>query len=620
MKKQLKKKLEKKFNKKKIHRKQVINHSIQPNLELIESLPTKQNNLRAQLLARAALFPHLGYFPQQYGNRSINNLQSNAELLIKKINDDSMRIKALETENESRKNKLSDLDKERRKLEAEDNDLQKQYLIAKDNLEMKKRIDSRREVIKYKLRNINEQLTGNEGDSDLLKAKKKLNQRIDQNEELKLSNMQLKGKISANEIYGKAERVKKENEARRSEREALLATLGSDEFNHPEKYLKEQYEEQVKLDRQIKFLKKDVELKDEANRMRAYIALQPKKEDIDKEDKQLTGDIQKQLAVNAELERNIDEEKAPIERLKVEKKEYIKDRQEEYHLQNELLKTKEEAKYISTHPIKRKNLNQPLKIGVARAQLDRENQKLDHIKQINKSKFEKAVIEGEEKELDKPFSKDEQDTIDREGEEEAKLQQAKDEKESKIKAKKARREAKAAKASINYTKSPEYTETEAKITQNIIDTEDQMKQKQKYDILNKANEHLARAEAEEKIAEIHALNPVDASSITQLTAIDEGLAKLNEAKTNQINQINNSIAQKKSIIDAAYKLEDEKFKKNMNETLDNFIVMHSVYQTVLKDYSNMSLDFLNKFYQDYKAWHFTDKDFYDENWPGEESN
>lgn len=224
MKKQPKKKLERKINKKKIHRKQVVNHSE----ESTENQLAIQNNLRAQLLARAALIPHLGYFPQQYGNRSINNLQSNAELLVKKINDDSMRIQALETQNEFRKNKLSDLDKERRKLEARDNDLKKQYEIAKDNLEMKKRIDSEREVIRNRLRIINEKLTGNEGDSDLLKAKNELNQKIDQNEELKLSNMQLKGKINSNELYGKAERIRKENEELRSEREAYLALIGSD--------------------------------------------------------------------------------------------------------------------------------------------------------------------------------------------------------------------------------------------------------------------------------------------------------------------------------------------------------------------------------------------------------
>ena len=107
-KKQVKKSIRNKIKK----RAESNNNDIQMNPSLINpSLPTQAtnisqlhgpNSLRAQLLARAAFVPSLGFTPQQYGNftneRRIEQLRNDNNSMNSKIANDKATIETLKSE------------------------------------------------------------------------------------------------------------------------------------------------------------------------------------------------------------------------------------------------------------------------------------------------------------------------------------------------------------------------------------------------------------------------------------------------------------------------------------------------------------------------------------------
>ena len=80
------------------------------------------NSLRAQLLARAAFAPSLGFTPQQYGNitneRRIEQLRNDNNTMNSQITNDKATIASIEKQNEELKKEVAELKKkkENRKL------------------------------------------------------------------------------------------------------------------------------------------------------------------------------------------------------------------------------------------------------------------------------------------------------------------------------------------------------------------------------------------------------------------------------------------------------------------------------------------------------------------------
>lgn len=148
---------------------------------------------------------------------------------------------------------------------------------------------------------------------------------------------------------------------------------------------------------------------------------------------------------------------------------------------------------------------------------------------------------------------------------------------------------------MEYTKSQAFLAGEGRIFQNTIDTRREMREKEQYEMLSKTNEQLANAEAEMQVAEINALNPTDASSVIQISAYNDQLSKLNEAKKQAIDKANDSIVQKQSIMDNTYSIEKHKVQQNKHDNIQNFLREYPQYQTVEKDYSNYNIKSLRTF-------------------------
>lgn len=239
----------------------------------------KTQSIRAQLLAKAALMPGLGFYPQQYGNntnsKSINNLQTDNEMLIRKINDDSLRIQALEKQKLEGTNELKNIKKRKDKLKSQIDDINAKLEINKDNESETKKLQNDLNIANNKLRLAEEREYQLEGEGSVLSVKKKIDKQKDKNLELKYTNMQDKYLIEQNTLYEELKRQKNEYETLKREREFNIAVIGSDEFNHPENYLKNQFKAIAKAKRQNELLKKQMELEEENNRQRALLAAQP---------------------------------------------------------------------------------------------------------------------------------------------------------------------------------------------------------------------------------------------------------------------------------------------------------------------------------------------------------
>ena len=122
------------------------------------SLPTQstnasqlhgQNNLRAQLLARAAFAPTLGFTPQQYVNftneRRIEQLRNDNNTMNSQLTNDKATIATLEKQNEELKKEVAESKKVKKNAQKEHDKTQHEMEMAQDELQDAERIQMKNE-------------------------------------------------------------------------------------------------------------------------------------------------------------------------------------------------------------------------------------------------------------------------------------------------------------------------------------------------------------------------------------------------------------------------------------------------------------------------------------------
>ena len=210
-KKQVKKSIRSKIKK---HNEQNNNEmSLNPSL-MNPSLPTQatnisqlhgQNNLRAQLLARAAFAPTLGFTPQQYGNftneRRIEQLRNDNNTMNSQITNDKATIATLEKQNEELKKEVAESKKTKKNAQKEHDKTQHEMEMMDDELHEAERIEMKNERKKKKVLRTKEQLAEVNRENKIGELKKMQTVLDTKVHEQKLKKEQLTEEIQKNTEY-----------------------------------------------------------------------------------------------------------------------------------------------------------------------------------------------------------------------------------------------------------------------------------------------------------------------------------------------------------------------------------------------------------------------------------
>ena len=167
-------------------------------------VPTANDSLRNQLLARAALNPY-GFNAQQYGNitnkRKINELRSNNNFMTQRISDDKAIIDSMTQEKTKLEGEVKSLKKRKKEAKADLAKVQNDLGVVTDELDDAKRIEAESNRQKNRMQQKQLELEEYNRKNDIVKYKMEADSLEGQVHQKKLENEQLQKNYEANREY-----------------------------------------------------------------------------------------------------------------------------------------------------------------------------------------------------------------------------------------------------------------------------------------------------------------------------------------------------------------------------------------------------------------------------------
>ena len=245
-----------------------------------------QNSLRAQLLARAAFAPTLGFTPQQYGNitneRRIDQLRTDNQTINSQLANNNATIESLKNENAKLKGELDESKKMKKKAQKQLDKSKNEQEMAQDSLQEARRIDM--ETMRQQQRKQNAELQKAEQtrQNNIVKYKTEADQLETNIHVLKMVNQNLQSQYDENKAYQRMTQLKNEAKQLQNENASLQKVMQDPLFVNPnkeiiklqqeimkEQYQKELYEKQMQKQKELN----DIKIKSQTiptNELEAY--------------------------------------------------------------------------------------------------------------------------------------------------------------------------------------------------------------------------------------------------------------------------------------------------------------------------------------------------------------
>lgn len=215
------------------------------------------NSLRAQLLARAAFGPTLGYMPQQYGNinteKRIEQLRTDNQTNQQQISNDKVTIKTMEEEIKEQKKQIKELKKQRKAMESDYDKAQHEREMTEDQLREKERIENKTKREEQRKQIAELQMAEQTRKNEIIKYKTEADSMESQVHNLKLTNQQLQDKYEKNKEYQRLQQLQEEYKYLVNENATLMDIMKEDSFTKPNEgiirlqkdIMKAQYEKEL---------------------------------------------------------------------------------------------------------------------------------------------------------------------------------------------------------------------------------------------------------------------------------------------------------------------------------------------------------------------------------------
>ena len=336
----------------------LINPSL-PNQATNASQLHGPNSLRAQLLARAAFAPSLGFTPQQYGNitneKRIDQLRTDNQTINSQIANDRATIETLksekarlQTEIDEIKNQTQQAEKQTKETKKEIKEKIRKRDKAKHNLEMaqddlheSQRVDMETMRQQQRVQNLQLQKAEQIRQNNIIAYKAQGDQLETEVYGLKMANQQLQSQYDENKAFQRINQLKDELKLLQNENASLQKVIDDPSFANPnEKLIELQQDimkEQYQKDLNEKLIQKQMELNDlkiksqtiPANELEAYtkqhaeniMKLENEKLDIEEQmrpNQQKINKYQYMLDKEDELDRKVIDVKNENERLQAQ--------------------------------------------------------------------------------------------------------------------------------------------------------------------------------------------------------------------------------------------------------------------------------------------------------------
>ena len=215
------------------------------------------NSLRAQLLARAAFGPTLGYMPQQYGNinteKRIEQLRTDNQTNQQQISNDKVTIKTMEEEIKEQKKQIKELKKQRKAMESDYDKAQHEREMTEDQLHERERIENKTKREEQRKQIAELQMAEQTRKNEIIKYKTEADSMESQVHNLKLTNQQLQDKYDKNKEYQRLQQLQEEYKYLVNENATLMDIMKEDSFTKPNEgiirlqkdIMKAQYEKEL---------------------------------------------------------------------------------------------------------------------------------------------------------------------------------------------------------------------------------------------------------------------------------------------------------------------------------------------------------------------------------------
>ena len=228
------------------------------------------NSLRAQLLAKAAFGPTLGYMPQQYGSIStekrVDQLRTDNSTITSQIASSNATIESLKSENAKMKAELDEKKKMKKEAQKQLDKTQNEVDKLDDEVSEAERIEMTNQRLKEKSQIKEKRLSEVNRENDIVKYKTEIDTYDAKIHEAEMENETLKSKYEENKAYQRMNQLKADYQNIINENASLKQVMADPSFANPndkivelqQNIMKEQYQKQL-YDEQIK---KQMELND----------------------------------------------------------------------------------------------------------------------------------------------------------------------------------------------------------------------------------------------------------------------------------------------------------------------------------------------------------------------
>ena len=230
------------------------------------------NSLRAQLLARSAFGPTLGYMPQQYGSinteKRVEQLRTDNNTINSQIASLNATMESLKSEHAKKKAELDEIKKikkqEQKKLDKTQNEVDK----LDDEVNEAERIEMKNERLKEKKELKQKRLSEAKRENEIVKYKTEIDSYNAKIHEAEMENETLKSKYEENKAYQRMNQLKADYQNIVNKNASLKQVIEDPSFANPnekiiefqqkimkEQYQNELYEEQIKKQKELNDIK-----------------------------------------------------------------------------------------------------------------------------------------------------------------------------------------------------------------------------------------------------------------------------------------------------------------------------------------------------------------------------
>ena len=228
------------------------------------------NSLRAQLLAKAAFGPTLGYMPQQYGSinteKRVEQLRTDNNTMNSQITNDKATIESLKSENANMKAELDETKKIKKEAQRKNDKMKNEVEMKDDELREAERVEMQNQSLKQKSQIKEKRLSEVNRENDIVKYKTEIDTYDAKIHEAEMENETLKSEYEKNKAYQRMNQLKADYQNIINENTSLKQVMADPSFANPnekivelqQNIMKEQYQKQL-YDEQIK---KQMELND----------------------------------------------------------------------------------------------------------------------------------------------------------------------------------------------------------------------------------------------------------------------------------------------------------------------------------------------------------------------